>query len=119
MNLKKALELRKHKYIKKKRGKSGEWEYKYKEKKAIISTNNIVASTGKALLGVAKRKKSIIKKMDRLPIGSKIKKYILQDLNGNKVWIHESGSKGLSHGDMLIQYTTDIEKLIKEKINLI
>jgi len=33
MNLKKALELRKHKYIKKKRGKGGEWEYIYKELK--------------------------------------------------------------------------------------
>ena len=35
MNLKKALELRKHKYIRKvrKKGKYGEWEYIYKEKK--------------------------------------------------------------------------------------
>ena len=29
--LKKALELRKHKYIKKKKGKGGKWEYTYKE----------------------------------------------------------------------------------------
>ena len=33
MNLKKALELRKAKFISKKRGKGGEWEYKYKETK--------------------------------------------------------------------------------------
>jgi len=33
MNLKKALELRKHKYIRKKRGKGGQWEYIYKELK--------------------------------------------------------------------------------------
>lgn len=88
MNLKKALELRKHKYISKKRGKGGEWEYKYSREKKT------------------KEKKSLLKEKENgISILDYEHCYIFD--KENKVMFEKSGSKS--------QITFDKNEMIKMK----
>lgn len=97
MNLKKALELRKAKFISKKRGKSGEWKYKYKEERERLK---IMAEQVPLISNFTKDKVIAVSTIDK-----NVKYY---NINGTVWRITSTGAK-VNEGDI-----KDFSRKLKE-----